>query len=92
MNIIKEFSEFQPKEELVKKYFSQIEEKYQIIKDSMSGHKIVLIDEKIYYLSGPFGNKKRLTNRIYFDITYDADFHEPSLRKAIKDWVDINSK
>jgi hypothetical protein len=53
---------------------------------------MVLVDERLYYLGGPYSNKSRLSARMYFDLTYDEKFHEPSLRRAIKDWIDYNSK
>jgi hypothetical protein len=53
---------------------------------------MVLIDDRLYYLAGPYVNKGRLSARMYFDLTYDEKFHEPSMRRAIKDWIDYNSK
>jgi len=92
MRLITEYSEFLPKDDLVDKYYKQIGDKYEVITDNISGYKLVLIDERIYYLNGPYGFKSKIINRIFFDMSYDSDIHQPSLRRAIKDWVDNNSK
>ena len=90
--IIKEYSEFSPKEDLVSQYRELIDEKYEVINDKSTGYKMVLVDERLYYLGGPYVSKGRLSARMYFDLTYDEKFHEPSMRRAIKDWIDDNSK
>jgi len=92
MNIIKEYSEFLPKDDLVNEYRKMIDGRYQVINDKSTGYKMVLVDERLYYLGGPYVNKSRLSARMYFDLTYDEKFHEPSMRRAIKDWIDDNSK
>lgn len=92
MLIIKEYSEFQPKEDLVTQYRKMIDEKYEVINDKITGYKMLLVDDRLYYLGGPYSNKSRLSARMYFDLTYDEKLHEPSLRRAIKDWIDYNSK
>jgi hypothetical protein len=91
MNIIKEFSEYFPKKDLVSKYKEEISDKYEVIFDKMSGYKLVLIDDKIHYLTGPFRYKNKLMNRIYFDLNDSGTYHEASLRKAIKEWVSENT-
>jgi hypothetical protein len=58
--------------------------------------KTIQISDKTQYLSEPFLTKSRLKNKLFLDIKYDADekgsvIHEPSLRRAIKDWIDKNS-
>lgn len=88
---LKEYSDFTPNQNLVQDYRKIIDEKYKVIIDKTSGYKIVLIDDRLYYLSGPYGYKNKLVNKMFFDMTYDKDFHEPSLRKSIKDWIDENS-
>lgn len=92
MNLIKEYSEFSPKQELVDQYRKLLDDKYEVIYDKNSGYKMVLVDERLYYLGGPYVSKGRLSARMYFDLTYDEKFHEPSMRRAIKDWIDDNSK
>lgn len=58
--------------------------------------KTIQVSDKTQYLSEPFLTKSRLKNKLFLDIKYDADekgsvIHEPSLRKAIKVWIDKNS-
>jgi hypothetical protein len=89
---LKEYSDFLPEEKLTQEYRILIDKNYQVIDDKSSGYKIVLIDDRLYYLSGPYGYKNKLVNKIFFDMNYDREYHEPSLRKAIKDWIDDNSK
>lgn len=86
---------YQPDNDSVERWIKFIENKYQI-KD-YNGMKIIEIDYKSYYLSGPLFNKNRITQKIFFDITNDeslseSQIHIPSLRKAIKNWIDLNSK
>ena len=92
MKFIDDYSDFLPQQDLVDHYRDSINKNYQVIDDKSSGYKMVLIDDRLYYLSGPYGYKNKLVNKMFFDMTYDKDFHDPSLRKAIKDWVDDNSK
>jgi hypothetical protein len=91
MKFLNEYKDFEPAADLVEKYRKEIEEKYKVIDDKTSGYKLVLIDDRIYYLNGPYGYKSKVVNRIFFDMSYDSSLHEPSLRRAIKDWVDYNS-
>jgi hypothetical protein len=92
MKFLNEYTDFEPRQDLVEKYREEIEKKYEFISDNNTEYKLVLIDDRIYYLNGPYGFKSKVVNRIFFDMSYDNDIHEPSLRKAIKDWVDYNSK
>lgn len=50
--------------------------------------KMIAIDDKSYFLK----NKSDITNRIFFDIKNSTNLkiHEPSLRRAIKNWIDKN--
>ena len=93
MKHISQFSEWKPIPEIVKDYLDILYKNYQV-KD-FQNYKIVLIDDKIYYFSGPFVNKGNLTNKIFSEV-YDKyllhSSHEPSLRRAIKNWIDSNSK
>ena len=92
MKFIEEYSEYEPQDKLVDEYRTIIDDKYKVIKDSSTPHRMVLVDDRLYYLSGPYGYKSKLVNKMFFDLTYDTSFHEPSLRKAIKNWIDDNSK
>lgn len=91
MKFIDDYSDFLPQEDIVSDYKDLVDKKYQIIDDESSGYKVVLIDDRLYYLTGPFGFKSKLANRIYFDMSSEKEYHEPSLRKAIKEWIVTNS-
>jgi hypothetical protein len=90
MKYIKEFNEYQPDESSVTDLEKYLNVRYEI-KD-FRGDKLILIDDKPYYLTGFQFNKGRLTDKIYYDVNSEVmDLHEPSLRKAIKNWIDKNS-
>jgi len=91
MKYLKEFNEYQPDSDKVKKWIDYIENNYKI--EEYRGEKFILIDDKPYYLTSFLFDKGRLTNKIYYNIVYnyDSDIHVPSLRKAIKVWIDSNS-
>jgi hypothetical protein len=87
MKYIKEFNEYQPDESSVTDLEKYLNVRYEI-KD-FRGDKLILIDDKPYYLTGFQFNKGRLTDKIYYDVNSEVmDLHEPSLRKAIKNWID----
>jgi hypothetical protein len=87
MKYIREFNEYQPDESSVTDLEKYLNVRYEI-KD-FRGDKLILIDDKPYYLTGFQFNKGRLTDKIYYDVTSEVmDLHEPSLRKAIKNWID----
>ena len=92
MRFIKDYSDYEPNNKLVDEYYQLLKNKYEVISDKSTPHKMVLIDDRLYYLSGPYGYKSKLVNKIFFELTDDQSFHEPSLRKAIKNWIDDNSK
>ena len=94
MRYLKEFNEYQPDLDSVGSWESLLDKKYQI--KEYRGDKSILIDDKSYFLSGPLFNKGRLTQKIFWDIKSEADeygsvIHEPSLRRAIKNWIDKNN-
>lgn len=90
MKYIKEFNEYEPDESSVRDLEKYLDVRYEI-KD-FRGDKLIVIDDKPYYLSGFQFNKGRLTDKIFYDITSEVmDLHEPSLRKAIKNWIDKHS-
>lgn len=94
MRYIKEFHEYEPDENSVSKWIEWIKQNYTIGIDQ--GDKYIIIDEKPFYLTGFRFNKGNLSNSLFYDITSgekshdQMDIHEPSLRKAIKNWIDIN--
>lgn len=90
MKYIKEFSEYQPDESSVRDLEKYLDVRYEI-KD-YRGDKLIVIDDKPYYLTGFQFNKGRLTDKIFYDVTSEVmDLHEPSLRRAIKNWIDKHS-
>ena len=93
MRHISNFNDWKPIPELVSEYEDILYKNFEI--KNFENQKIILIDDKMYYLSGPFSNKGNLTNKIYHQV-YDKyllhSSHEPSLRRAIKNWIDSNSK
>ena len=92
MRHLSKYAEWKPIPELVKDYEDLIYQKYNI-KD-YNDNRIIVVDDKIHYLTGPFVNKGNLTNIMYHDISEEIihSSHEPSLRRAIKNWIDENSK
>lgn len=90
MKYIKEFNEYQPDESSVRDLEKYLDVRYEI-KD-FRGDKLILIDDKPYFLTGFQFNKGRLTDKIFYDVTSEVmDLHEPSLRRAIKNWIDKHS-
>lgn len=84
MNFLLEYNEYQPEKNLVKKYYSLIDDKYKIY-DHDGKNKFISIDDKTFFITGWLYNKGVIKNRIFNDISDDIeDLHEPSLRKAIK--------
>jgi hypothetical protein len=50
--------------------------------------KYIVVDEKVIYLSGPLKSKKRAVNKVFNDVVGNlSDYSEPSIRKAIKDFL-----
>ena len=87
MKYIKEFNEYQPDESSVRDLEKYLDVRYEI-KD-FRGDKLIVIDDKPYFLTGFQFNKGRLTDKIFYDVTSEVmDLHEPSLRRAIKNWID----
>ena len=89
---IDKFEEYKPKISKVSEYRKLINRSFSSQLDTYSGQKIVIVDDKVNYLTGPFTNKSRLLARMFWDIEQPADIHEPSMRRAIKDWIEDNSK
>lgn len=88
--IIKEFNEFEPESSEVEKWEEIIKDNYPIY--TWKEDKYISISDKTYFLTGKLLNKGRLTDKIFFDIKDDyPEAHEPSLRKAIRNWINKNS-
>jgi len=87
MKYIREFNEYEPDKSAVTSLEEYLDVRYEI--RDYRGDKLILIDDKPYYLTGFMFNKGRLTDKIFYDITSEVkDLHEPSLRRAIKNWID----
>lgn len=86
-------SNIKPIESKVNEYKKIIKDRYKINKKNYQGRKMAyaVVDEKIIYLDGPFSSKSRLINKINLDMKDIKNLHEPSLRRAIKDWIDENT-
>jgi len=79
----------------VNKWIEFLDERYPI--SDFRNMKTIQIEDKMRFLSGSFLTKKRLTDQIFYDIKTSEEMqgsaiHEPSLRKAIKEWIDKYSK
>ena len=91
MKYLKEFNEYKPDIDSVEKWVSFLDDKYKI--QNIDDSRFIMIDDKPYHLKGFLFNKGKLTDRIFWDIKYESEengskIHEPSLRKAIKNWID----
>jgi hypothetical protein len=89
MEYLFEWDRFRPEESDVRKWEEIIKSKYQI-KD-WRGDKYVMIDDNPHFLTGSFIRKSELVNKIFLELS-EENVHEPSLRKAIKNWFEKNSK
>ena len=87
MKYIREFNEYEPNKSSVTDLERYLDVRYEII--DYRGDKLIVIDDKPFYLTGFQFNKGRLTDKIFYDVTLDVmDLHQPSLRRAIKNWID----
>lgn len=85
----------EPITDTVNKWKEFLKERYPI--SDYRNMKTIQIEDRLKFLSGNFLTKKRLTDQIFYDIKTDqemqeSEIHEPSLRKAIKEWIDSHSK
>jgi hypothetical protein len=83
-----------PLDEQVNNWLKYLDENYPI--SVFRNMKTIQVMDKTQYLSEPLLVKSRLVDKLFIDIKYDADekgsvIHEPSLRRAIKVWIDKNS-
>jgi hypothetical protein len=83
-----------PLDEQVKNWIQYLDDNYPV--SIFRNMKTIQVSGKTQYLSEPLLVKSRLVDKLFLDIKYDADengsvVHEPSLRKAIKTWIDKNS-
>lgn len=85
MKFLESFSDRNPDDKQVKMWEDYLDKNYTNFYDTEFG-KMIMVDDKSYFLK----DKGELTNRIFFDIknVIEANLHEPSLRKAIKNWID----
>jgi hypothetical protein len=88
-------SSYEPRDKEVEELVEVIDKRYKVKVDRKMSY--VMIDDKVHYLSGFLFNKGRIVNKMFLDIKYYFEeigkkLNEPSLRKAIKTWIDLNSK
>ena len=87
--------DYTPDDNSVNSWLEYLNNKYEVKSDNDISY--ITIDYKTYYISGPLFNKQRVTQKIFLDITEDeslsgSKIHIPSLRKAIKKWLDLKIK
>jgi hypothetical protein len=95
MKFIKEFNDYKPTDKEVEKWSKYLNDTYKVKIHSHNNEKYVHIDDKSYFLTGWLFNKGRLTDKIFYDVLYnfeEKNIHKPSLRKAIKNWIELNNK
>lgn len=88
-------NDYQPKTDVVKRWIELLKERYPIKSGDVLGSisKYIMLDDKPFYLNGSLSNKSRLVNMIFNEIKHEmseSHIHDPSLRRAIKEWVELN--
>lgn len=95
MRHLMEYNEHRPDPVEVARWRRVVEDEYGGKVGEFDGQKYVVVDEKMNFLTGNFMNKGRLVHRICNEITFaheHAPPHTPSLRRAVKDWVDSHAR
>lgn len=85
-----EESKYLPNSNDVKKVRNYLEINYPIKNTIILNTpiKYIIIDEKLFYINGPFLNKKYLKNKLYFTIKDDLkNIDKPSILRGIKDYI-----
>lgn len=93
MRHLVEYNEFRPDPVEVAKLRKVVDSEYKV--SDFQGERIVVVDDKMNFLTGNFVNKKRLVHRICNDISAayaHLPLHTPSLRRAVKEWVDSHAR
>lgn len=88
MRYLESFSDRYPIDSEVSMWQTYLDDNYNRFSETEFG-KMVAVDDKSYFLK----DKSQLTDRIFFDVknTVKGKLHEPSLRRAIKNWIDRNN-
>ena len=88
MKFLETFSERYPTEDDVKFWEDYLDQNYTKFSNTEFG-KMIQIDDKSYFLR----NKREVTDRLFWDIKYsfNQQIYQPSLRRAIKNWIDRNN-
>lgn len=90
-----------PDNEKVKHWIDELNKWYNVKSGEIMNQKVHFVESgnyKTIYLSGPLFNKTKTVNAIYNDMVEQmkdigpVDSVDPSLRAAIKQWIDSNSK
>lgn len=85
MKFLENFSDRNPNKNEVKIWEDYLDINYTIFSDTEFG-KMVTVDDKSYFLK----DKSSLTDKIFLDVKelVKGKIHDPSLRRAIKNWID----
>lgn len=98
MKYLESFSDYEPHTGDLEKWIDYLSETYklEIEKKFDKQVKFVMIDEKPRDITGPFAKKGELVDLIFYEIVDSKseklkklpEIHEPTVRKAIKDWIE----
>lgn len=89
MKHLESFNNYLPKEEEVRQVEEYLRNNFEIKETDFMGRNIkyLLLDDKIYHLTGSFKNKELLKLRMYNYIKDDLTQSEASIKKAIKNFI-----
>ena len=103
MRYLENFSNFEPRSEDLDKWINYIKQNYQIDSRDILDKKVkfVMIDDKPKDITGSFAKKGEIVDLIFNEISYLKkngqleqlpEVHEPTVRRAIKDWIEESRK
>jgi hypothetical protein len=103
MRYLENFSNFEPRSEDLDKWINYIKQNYQIDSRDILDKKVkfVMIDDKPKDITGSFAKKGEIVDLIFNEISYLKkngqleqlpEIHEPTVRRAIKDWIEESRK
>lgn len=90
MNYLEKFETYYPIDDEVDVALKFLREKYKVNSHRFLNKEIkyISVDDKMVAISGPLKNKGRAVDKIYWDVKDKLSVSEPSLRRAIKDFID----
>jgi len=103
MRYLEKFSNFEPRSEDLDKWINYIKQNYQVDSRDILDKKVkfVMIDDKPKDITGSFAKKGEIVDLIFNEISYLKkngqleqlpEIHEPTVRRAIKDWIEESRK